>query len=443
MITPNRKGIRGFLIDTPAAGKIRGIRDGALLIEDGLIVAAGPFDEVRPQAPDLRWQHSPEAIVIPGLIDVHAHLPQYPAVASVEPALLPWLERRIFPLEREFNAAVARREAPLFFEALARHGTTCAMLYTTIYEESCHVAFEAAEASGLRIIMGKVMMDEGSYGGLPAEKILPLSIEQSERLCRRWHRCDQGRIEYAFSPRFAVTCTADLMRGAAELASKFDAYIQTHLSENHAEIAAVRKRFPEFTSYTDVYAQCDMLGDRTVLGHCIHLSDDEIKLLADSRSVVAYCPTSNFFLASGIMPMNRLRDAGLRIGLGSDVAGGPELNLWQVMRSAIEAQQARSFYEEGVFVPTAGDVFHLATLGGAAALGKERIIGSFDIGKEADFVVLDLAQALPYGLRGNIHADLAAEDVVALLVYRGSPHAVIETFVRGRSVFRAPAPLLL
>jgi guanine deaminase len=143
------------------------------------------------------------------------------------------------------------------------------------------------------------------------------------------------------------------------------------------------------------------------------------------------------------MPLDRLRDAGVRIGLGSDVAGGPELNLWQVMRSAIEAQKARAFYESGVRVPSESDAFYLATQGGADALGKGGLIGSLDIGKEADAVVLDLAPALPYGTRGNTHADLSAEEVIALLVYRGGPHAVVETFVRGRSVFRAPAPLLL
>ncbi len=445
MIRAALRGLRGFLIDAPEPGKLRGIRDGALLIEDGLIAAAGPFDEVWriPAARGVKWLHSSEAVIVPGLIDLHAHLPQYPVVARVESALLPWLERHIFPREKNFNAAAARHEAPMFFESLARNGTTCAMLYATIYEESCDVAFEAAEASGLRIILGKVMMDEGSYGGLPPERILPLSLEQSERLCRKWHGRDGGRIEYAFSPRFALTCSRELMSEAGLLARKYDAYVQTHLSENLAEIDLVRRRFPEAADYASVYGDCGLLGDRTVLGHCIHLSEAEIGLLAATRSVVAHCPTSNFFLTSGIMPLDRLRAAGVRIGLGSDVAGGPELNLWQVMRSTIEAQKARSFYESDVRIPTAGDAFYLATQGGADALGKGGLIGSLDIGKEADVVVLDLAPALPYGTRGNIHADLSAEDVIALLVYRGGPHAVVETFVRGRSVFRAPAPLLL
>ncbi len=331
----------------------------------------------------------------------------------------------------------------MFFDSLARHGTTTAMLYATIYEESCDAAFEAAASSGLRVILGKVMMDDGSYGALPTEQILPLSLQQSERLCRKWHGHDGGRLEYAFSPRFAVTCTSEMMTEAGALAKKYDAYVQTHLSENHGEIAAVKERFPDDPHYTGVYERCGLLGERSVFGHCIHLSDDELARLVQSRSVIAHCPTSNFFLNSGIMPLARFVDAGARVGLGSDVAGGPELNLWQVMRSSIEGQKARSFFEEGTRVPTEADLFHLATQGGADALGKSDLIGSIEIGKEADLVVVDLCQALPYGRKGNPHSDLSAEEIVTLLVYRGNSSAVAETFVRGRSVHRAPAPLLL
>jgi guanine deaminase len=443
--TKNLKGLRGFLIDAPEPGRLRGIRDGAVLIEEGVIAASGPYDEVRraPGAESVRWQHSSEAVIIPGLIDIHAHLPQYPVVARAEEALLPWLQRHVFPVEKQFNAATARTFAPFFFEALARNGTTCAMLYATIYEESCDAAFEAAERSGMRIILGKVMMDSGSYGGLPPEKILPLSLEQSERLCRKWHGRDNGRLEYAFSPRFAVTCTEELMREAGLLARKFDAYIQTHLSENHGEIEVVRALFPKYPNYTAIYEACGLLGDRTVLGHCIHLDAGEIEMLVESRSVVAHCPTSNLFLNSGIMPLDQWTDAGLRVGLASDVAGGPELDMWRVMRCAIESQKARSFYQTGVRVPEAAEVFHLATLGGARALGKESLIGTLDVGKDADMVVLDLARVLPYGERGNMHSDLSAEEVITLLVYRGGPQAVVETFVRGTSIHRAPPPLLL
>jgi guanine deaminase len=235
-----------------------------------------------------------------------------------------------------------------------------------------------------------------------------------------------------------------MMTEAASLAKKFDAYIQTHLSENLDEIASVRQRFPENTSYTDVYASCNLLGDRTVLGHCIHLSDAEIEQLVSSKSVIAHCPTSNFFLGSGIMPLDRLQDAGLRIGLGSDVAGGPELSLWQVMRSTIEAQQARSFYETDVRVPTPADALYFATLGGAIGLGMDDTIGTLDVAKDADLIVINPSACLPTASNSrNRLADFSAQDLLSLLVYRGGAHAVVETFVRGRTVYCAPDPQLL
>jgi len=438
-------GIRGFLIDAPSRDRLRGIRDGALLIEEGCITACGSYESIRvaQAGRDIRWMHSPEAVLIPGLIDVHAHLPQYPAVARHSEALLPWLKQHIFPLEKQFKAATSRVQSRAFFEDLARHGTTCAMLYAAIFEDSADAAFSAAEESGLRLIIGKVMMDVGSYGSLPAEKIPDQSCAESESLCRKWNGRDSGRLEYAFSPRFAVSCSGELLRRAGELARKHGAYIQTHLSENTDEIALVKSLFPDRASYTDIYAHYGVLGPRTILGHCIHLSDAEIAQMAEAGAVVAHCPTSNFFLTSGLMPMDRLRKAGLRIGLGSDVAGGPELNMWQVMRSAIETQKARHYHDASVPLAGAVEAFHLATLGGADALGKSRAIGSFEIGKEADVVVLDLAPITPYGRKLNPHAQLSAEDVIALLVYRGGPAAVVETFVRGRSVFRAPAPSLI
>lgn len=438
-------GIRGFLIDSPTPGRVRSVRDGAIVIEDGLITATGDFESVRnsQSGRDIRWQHSPESVLVPGLIDLHTHLPQYRAVARHAETRQDWLEKHIFPIEKDFNAAAARTQAPAFFAELARSGTTTAMVHGTVTEQTTEITFTAAEASGLRLIIGKTMMDNASHGPLPPKRTPDQSPTESETLCRKWHGQDKGRLEYAFSPRFALNCSEDLMRRAADLARKHGAYVQTHLAESREEVEAVRKLFPGRASYAEVYAQMGLLGPKTILGHCIHLSDEEIRLLAETNCAVAHCPTSNFFLNSGIMPLARLRAAGLRIGLGSDVAGGPELNMWQVMRSAIELQKARTFHDESNPVPTGPEVFYMATQGGADALGKGNLIGSFEIGKEADLLVLDLAGVTPYGRKTNPHAHLTAEDVITLLVYRGGPSAVVETLVRGKSVYRAPAPLLV
>jgi guanine deaminase len=290
--------------------------------------------------------------------------------------------------------------------------------------------------------MGKMMMDVGSYGNLQPTKIVSISLHESERLCKTWHGAAEGLIEYAFSPRFAVACSEKLMRSAAELAAQYGAYIQTHLAENREEIEKVRNQFTWAQDYTEVYEKCGLLGPRTVLGHCIHLSDRERGALAAAGASVAHCPSANLFLRSGILPLEKMRAAGLRVGLGSDVAAGPELNLWQVMRAAVESQKARSFYEPDTPVPSPGAALHLATQGAAEALGKGGVIGSFEIGKEADLTVMDYGALLPYRQQAKNAADLSAEDVVSLCIYRGGPHAVLETFVRGRSVYRAPEPEL-
>jgi guanine deaminase len=312
------------------------------------------------------------------------------------------------------------------------------MVYAAIYEDSCDVGFEAAEQSGLRIILGKMMMDIGSYGQLQPKKILSVSLIESERLCRKWHGAAEGRLEYAFSPRFAVTCSEKLMRSAGEMAQRFGAYLQTHLAENREEIEKVRNLHMTARDYTDVYEKCGMLTSKTMLGHCIHLNAREIDAIATTQSNIAHCPTSNLFLGSGLIKLDQLLSAGIPIGLGSDVAAGPELNMWQVMRSALAVQKARHMAEPNLPRMQPNEAFYLATSGGARALGKSATIGSLDVGKEADLLLVNLATLLPYGEEGAQVNELSTEDILALCVYRGNPHATLETYVRGRCIYRAP-----
>jgi guanine deaminase len=436
----NSFGIRGFLIDTPEFGAVRGRPDGALIIENSLITECGDYDNlrrIRRPAP-IRWIDHRGAAIFPGLIDCHTHLPQYRVVARGESELLPWLRQHIFPAERGFTGPKARDEAPQFFVELARNGTTTVMAYAAIFEDSCEIGFEAAKASGLRTILGTVMMDIASYGQFQPKKVLSVSLVESERLCRKWHGAEEGRLDYAFSPRFAVTCSEKLMRNAAELAARFDAYLQTHLAENREEIEKVHHLFMGAHDYTHVYEKCGLLTSKTVLGHCVHLNSREIAAIAAAQSSVAHCPTSNLFLGSGLIKLDQLLKAGIAVGLGSDVAGGPELNMWQVMRAAIDVQKARATYEPNLRPLRPSEAFYLATHGGARALGKAAIIGTLDVGKEADLLVVNLSQVSPYRKNHETLRDLSTEDVLARCIYRGGPHATLETYVRGKCVYQAP-----
>jgi guanine deaminase len=175
-----------------------------------------------------------------------------------------------------------------------------------------------------------------------------------------------------------------------------------------------------------------------MLGHCIHINAREIDAIAAAQSNIAHCPTSNLFLGSGLLKLDQLLNAGLAIGLGSDVAAGPELNMWQVMRGALDVQKARNIAEPHLPRLRPSEAFYLATSGGARALGKSATIGSLDVGKEADLLVVDLAAVLPYGKIGPHLDDLSTEDILALCIYRGGPQATLETYVRGNCVYRAP-----
>ena len=282
-------------------------------------------------------------VVLPGMVDLHAHLPQLPnAGLGFGLDLLTWLGKYIFPLERRFDDAEdAARLAPAAFRAFAAAGTTTLLAYGAVYKASMDGAFRAAEEHGIRAILGKVMMDRLTYDEtIEPSTILERSLRESEELIAAWHGADGGRLGYAVTPRFAVSCSEELLRESAALAERTGVWWQTHVAEDLEEIAEVARLFPKARDYVDVYDRAGGLGARTILAHAIHLSERELARLVETDTRVAHCPSSNLFLASGIMPLSRYREAGLGVGLGSDVAGGPEPSIFSVMQVGAYAQAA-------------------------------------------------------------------------------------------------------
>jgi guanine deaminase len=422
--------LRARLLTPLTSGGSRYEADGLLAVDaGGRITFAGSASElpdVAADAVDLRpW------VVMPGMVDLHAHLPQLPnAGLGAGMDLLAWLEQYIFPIERGFDVPTAERVAPAAWRAFAAAGTTTALVYGAVYEASLDSTFRAAEAHGIRAIVGKVMMDRVTYDPtIDPSTILDRSLAESARLIERWHGAGNGRLRYAVTPRFAVSCTADMLRESAALAASTGAYWQTHVSEDLGEIAEVGRLFPEAIDYVDVYDRAGGLGPRTVLAHAVHLSDRELGRLVETGTRVAHCPISNLFLASGVMPLGRFLDAGLSMGLGSDVAGGPDLSIFSVMRVGFYAQNARRVagLETGrVLGPL--DWLRLGTLGGAEALGLGEVVGSLEAGKEADLIVIDPAFLAPIpGI-----ADDDPDDLASRLIFRGHPDMVRAAWVRGR-----------
>ncbi len=421
--------VRVRILTPLADGRHRWEPDGLLEIDAaGRIAFVGPAHE-RPASAsaDIRpW------LVLPGLVDLHAHLPQLPnAGLGAGLGLLPWLERYIFPLERSWSdPAVAERLAPQADRAFAAAGTTTALLYGTVFAASLDAAFGAAEAHGIRAILGKVMMDRVTYDEtIDPTAILDRSLRESADLCARWNGADDGRLRYAFTPRFAVSCSPDMLRESAAAARSMGAYWQTHLSEDRGEIAEVGRLFPDASDYVDVYDQAGGLGPRSIFAHAVHLSDREVARLVESGSRVAHCPASNLFLASGVMPLARYLAAGLSVGLGTDVAAGPDVSIFSAMRVGFYTQNAVRVYggEDGETL-TPLDWLRMGTLDGARVLGLDGSIGSLEVGKEADLILVDPSLTAPVP---GLDCD-DPEELMSRLIFRAHPNMVRAAFVRGR-----------
>ncbi|MDD4223917.1 MAG: guanine deaminase [Candidatus Cloacimonetes bacterium] len=354
-----------------------------------------------------------DQLCLPGLIDVHTHLSQYRIRGAYEPSLLSWLERHVFPEEaRSADPAYARSVADEFFQALFAAGTTTSVIYTAPFHEACEIAFASADAYGARAFIGLTMMDRNS----PPELIqnTDYAYSRSVALYERWHG-QNPRLDYIFTPRFALSCSAELMAKTARFISDRGAWLQTHLSENLQEIASVLKIFKAST-YTQVYEQLGLLTPHSIFAHAIHLAGSELDLLAENNCRIAHCPDSNFFLKSGEFNYPAFEAKGIQIGLGSDVAAGTTLNMLYHAKIANFRQSVHSLKPQRLF-------YHL-TLGNARLLGLDERIGSLEPGKEADLCFLKTPP-------------IPDEDLLAALCFWGHEFPVTETVIAGRTVFSA------
>ncbi len=402
------------------------VEDGAVRIEDGEIVAVGEARAILAHAPQgaVIDDHRGK-LVMPGFVDPHIHYPQTRVIGSYGAQLLDWLQKYTFVEEQKFaDSGHCERIARFFLDELFRQGTTTACVYCTIHPQSVDAFFSESERRGARMIAGKVMMDRNAPAALmdTAQR----GYDESKALMARWR--GRGRLAYAITPRFAVTSSEAQLEAAGALARESpEAYLQTHLDENFAEIAFVKRQFPWAKTYLDVYARFGLLGPRAVFGHCIHLEESEVVALARSDSVAAFCPTSNLFLGSGLFDKKRLDDARVRVALASDVGGGTSYSMLQTAAEAYKVLQMN-----GQSWP-AMQAFYQMTLGNARALSLQSRIGSIEAGREADLVVLDsrATPAMAHRMEA-VEGDIAEE--LFVLMTMGDDRAVAETYVAGRAV---------
>jgi guanine deaminase len=402
--------------------------DGIVIVDAGGALAhVGAFDAAaHADAIDIR-----PLVVLPGMVDTHVHLPQVPnAGLGAGLDLLAWLERYIFPLEGDFDGEVAAELVPKIYRAMAAAGTTTFVGYGAIWADSLDACFVAAEEHGIRATIGKVMMDRTTYDDqLPRDRILETSLRQSADLCERWDGAADGRLHYAFTPRFAVSCSEDMLRESAALAAHYGVTWQTHLSEDAREMATVKEHFPEAIDYLDVYDRAGGVTQDALFAHSIHLSDREVDRLADSGAAVSHCPVSNMFISSGVMPLARYQAAGIPVGLGSDVAGAPELSIITQMREGFYQHCSRRTLDpDHPQAPSSLEWLRLGTLGGAEAMHLDDIIGSVEAGKEADLILVDPELGAPPGAQPATEAT----DVADRLIFRERHGMVRAAWVRGQ-----------
>ena len=394
--------------------------DGYVAVDDdGRIASVGDFtDAPQGEVVDLSGK-----LITPGLIDTHLHGPQLEMIGSYGGHLLEWLNRYTFPTEAKFrDPEHAAMIAKAFFDELLRHGTLCALVFSTIHSEATDLLFAEAERRGFRGLIGKTMMDRNAPDYL-LESAAD-SYDGSRALLQKWH--GRGLLKYAITPRFAPTSTPEQLELAGALKREFpDAYVHSHISENRNEIRWVQELFAD-AEYADVYDRYGLLGEKTVLAHGVWLTEEELDLLARRGSKIAHCPNSNLFLGSGLFRLHHVLGSGVRVGLGTDIGAGTTPSMFNAMADAYKVQQV-----QGVSL-SPFHLWFLATLGGARALSLDGETGSLEAGKSADFVVLDLHATPLISLRSQRAASI--EELLAGLIFMGDDRAVAEAWIAGRRV---------
>lgn len=398
------------------------LEDGVLLVEDGLIKDVGPAKQFEQAGFQLALcLHEPDLLTIPGLIDTHVHSPQLDIIASYGEQLLDWLNRYTFPAEARYaDEAFAATSAVSFLDSLLNAGTTTALVFATSHLQATDVLFEAAYEKGMRLIAGKVLMDQNAMPELLDTAVL--GAKDSESLINRWH--GKGRLGYAITPRFAGSSTPQQLELAGLLHKKYpDTWIQSHLSENQDEIAWVKGIHPDMPDYLGVYEHYGLVNDRSIYAHCIHLTDSEKQRFADQGARVAFCPSSNLFLGSGLLDVAALQALDIPVSLATDVGAGTSLSMLRTLGDAYKVCQLQG-------KPlSAMEGLAMATLGNAEALHLDDCIGSFGIGKEADFIQLDPNASEVMSRR--IGFSKSVEDELFVHMTLGDETSVAATYIAG------------
>jgi guanine deaminase len=419
--------LKGNIVYSKSTEELHICEHGYLVCQDGLVV--GVYDEL----PSL-YQGCPltdygDGILIPGLVDLHVHAPQYAFRGlGMDLELLEWLETNTFPEEAKYqDLEYAKKAYQIFVDQMRKSATTRACIFGTIHRKATTLLMDLLEASGLATMVGKVNMDRNSPEYLCESSAQEAAEETLEWMKDVLHNKYQ-HTQPILTPRFTPTCSDELMEHLKMLQMRYQLPLQSHLSENPGEIAWVKELCPWSEFYGDAYDRFGLFGVdcKTVMAHCVYSGEDEIQRMKENGVFIAHCPESNLNLSSGIAPIKRFLQEGMHVGLGSDVAGGSSENLFQAMAHAIQASKMRWRLQDESLKPlTVEEVFYLATKGGGEFFGK---VGSFEAGYEMDVVVLD-------DTRLAHPQTLTVKERLERMIYFSDDREIIAKYVQGRKLF--------
>lgn len=428
------KGYRGkvfYFIANPAKdhNSYKYYENGVLYVENGYVLDVGDYEKLSNRYKDVSYINYTDKLIMPGFIDTHVHFPQLEMVALYGEQLLEWLNKYTFPTEKKyFDKKYCEAQANLFMNELINNGTTSAAIYPTVSTNSVNTIFTQALNRNMRIISGKVMMDRNAPDYLldSAEN----SYNESLLLISKWHK--HKRLSYAVTPRFAITSSPEELGLARKLLSKYpDLYLQTHVSENKAEIKMVKELYPNSSTYLEVYNSYDLLHKRSIFGHAVYLEDSDYELMNNKKSSIAFCPSSNLFLGSGLFDINKTEYHNIDIGLGSDIGAGTSLSLLKTMADAYKVSQLRKISSDNNDKSLNALMgFYYATLGAAKSLDIDSSVGTFKKGYEADFIVLDVNE--PSILKQRQNNIQTIDDLLFSLMILGDDRTIESVYIMGK-----------
>ncbi|NXH30350.1 GUAD deaminase, partial [Myiagra hebetior] len=388
---------KGTFVHSSASAPMEILHGHLLGVDDnGTIVFVEQADQLEELAKtwgfktsDIR-QLSKHEFFMPGLVDTHIHAPQYSFTGTrVDLPLLQWLTSYTFPTEAKYqDSGFAEEVYTRVVRRTLKNGTTTACYFATIHTDSSLLLADITDKFGQRAFVGKVCMDMND--SVPEyREITADSVQETERFVKELLEKKYPRVQPIITPRFGPSCTEDLLNALGDLAEAHNLHVQSHISENEEEVKLVESMFPAYQNYTELYDKNKLLTSKTVMAHACHLSEEELKLFSLRGAAIAHCPNSNFSLRSGVLNVRKVLDHNVKLGLGTDVAGGYSASMLDAIRKTMMASNSLQINKVNETGLTLEEAFQLATLGGSQALGLDDVIGNFEVGKEFDALLIN------------------------------------------------------